>query len=167
MQPIFIPNLLQLPERTEEFELDAFIEGLETLTPVRGSLSVTHQTTYLDVRSQAETIATLVCHRCLAHYNHRLQVDTQELIWLEATKPDHPSADENQGDELLETLAPNGHFDPQNWLYEQLSLALPFQQVCSDDCPGIAVETPQESADVDSRWASLASLKEQLSQRED
>ncbi|TVQ51811.1 MAG: DUF177 domain-containing protein [Spirulina sp. DLM2.Bin59] len=167
MKPIFIPHLLQAPDRCEQFELEDFIPDLESLTPVRGTLSVTHQTNYLDVRSQAETIVTLTCHRCLAHYNHRLTVDTQEIIWLETSQPGHPHSEENQGDELLETLSPQGYFDPLAWLYEQLSLALPFQQVCGENCQGVKVEPIASEPMVDHRWAELARLKEQLAARED
>ncbi|NEO26993.1 MAG: hypothetical protein F6K03_08880 [Kamptonema sp. SIO4C4] len=82
MQPIYLPQLLNAPEQSEHLDINEPIDGLETLTPVRGELFVTHQGNYLEVTGTVETITTLVCHRCLQHYNHRLKVNTTELIWL-------------------------------------------------------------------------------------
>ena len=66
-------------------------------------------------------------------------------------------------EDLSEKLPPNGYFQPSVWLYEQLCLALPMSQVCGQDCQG--ADKPQEAIEpaIDSRWSSLASLKEQLS----
>lgn len=80
MDAIYIPHLLKVPQRSLEFQFEEFLLELETLTPVRGRLRVTHQTTYIEVTAQAETIVTLTCHRCLKQYNHRLKVDTSEMI---------------------------------------------------------------------------------------
>ena len=37
MDAIYIPQLTKAPERTEEIQVNEFLPGLETLTPVRGS----------------------------------------------------------------------------------------------------------------------------------
>ena len=85
METIYIPHLLTKSERKEVIDFDEFIPDLETLTPVRGRLQVTHQGNYLEVKAKAETIVTLTCHRCLKQYNHRLALNSSELIWLEET----------------------------------------------------------------------------------
>ncbi|MFM6510581.1 MAG: DUF177 domain-containing protein, partial [Microcystis panniformis] len=38
METIFIPHLLKSPDRQRVIIIDNFIPGLETLTPVRGTL---------------------------------------------------------------------------------------------------------------------------------
>ncbi|MHC5718938.1 MAG: YceD family protein, partial [Nostoc sp.] len=68
---------------------------------------------------------------------------------------------------LLETLPPDGYFYPNEWLYEQMSLAVPQRQLCDRNCPGIPVSSTVDSSDspetpVDNRWASLEALKKQL-----
>jgi len=68
---------------------------------------------------------------------------------------------------MSETLPPNGHFDPEAWLFEQLSLALPLRKVCGDDCPGATTKATTEDSYIDSRWSSLAALKEQLNGSQD
>ena len=70
-------------------------------------------------------------------------------------------------EDLSESLSPNGHFDVEQWLYEQFSLAMPFRKLCGEDCQGAATTTSNNQHQIDSRWASLASLKEQLSQDRD
>lgn len=162
MDAIYIPHLLKAPDRTEVVAIASFIPGLASLTPARGQVSVRHGTTYLEVTAAVETIATLTCHRCLANYNQRLVVETAELIWLyEGAEPDAIEA-EVPVEDLSESLPARGHFHPLAWLYEQFCLQLPFQQVCSPECQGIAPELQQSEPTSDRRWAGLEALRQQL-----
>ena len=170
MEPIYIPHLLKIPKRTAEIIIDDTISGLDTLVPVRGTISIRHGGNFLEIISAAETITTLVCDRCLQHYNHRLTINTSELIWLESELEnieDIPSEREVSLEDLSETLPPNGHYDPEAWLFEQLSLALPLRKVCGENCPGASKSEVSDSDYVDHRWSSLAALKEQLSDAQD
>lgn len=161
MDAIYLPQLLKAPQQTEEIGLHEFVAGLKTLTPVRGRMVVTHGGSYLEVATTAETIVTLTCDRCLQQYNHRLSIDTSELIWLNQSEQDFPLEREVKWEDLSETLDPGGYFQPEAWLYEQLSLAMPMRQLCSQDCqqPSVADDEPI----TDSRWQTLAALKNQLS----
>ncbi len=160
MESIYIPQITKAPDRKMEITIDDSISGLETLTPVRGKLVVRHGGNFLELIAQAETIVTLACDRCLQNYNHRLEVNTSELIWLEANQmDDFPLEREVSLENLSESLSPNGYFNSEEWLYEQFSLAMPLRKLCGENCQGTAkIETHQENH-VDSRWASLASLK--------
>ncbi|MCC0178602.1 DUF177 domain-containing protein [Waterburya agarophytonicola K14] len=165
MEAIYIPHLLKAPKRQAEIIVQDTIANLNTLTPVKGKIAVRHGGNFLEVISQAETIVTLTCDRCLQHYNHRLAIDASELIWLESeleNVEDLPTEREVSLEDLSETLLPNGHFDPEAWLFEQLSLALPLRQVCGEDCPGAAPIPHKQEKSIDHRWSSLAALKEQL-----
>jgi len=165
MEAIHIPWLLKLPEQTNEIQVNELIAGLETLTPVRGRLKVRHQGNYLEVSAQAETIITLTCHRCLQQYNHRLKLDASELVWLDesANQPDDgPLERETALDDLVETLPPQGYFQPDSWLYEQLCLAIPPRQLCDQQCPGIQVTDTESASPTDRRWEALEALKRQL-----
>ena len=164
MEPIYIPQLTTAPEQTEEIQFEEFISELETLTPVRGILVVKHQGKYLEVSAKAETIITLTCNRCLKQYNHRLNVDTFELIWLDeaADQPDlGPLERETPLEDLVETLSTKGYFQSKEWLYEQLCLALPPRQLCDGNCPGLEENSfaPASQSAIDSRWSSLEQLK--------
>ncbi len=166
MEAIYIPNLLKAPGKTTEIPINDLIAGLDTLTPVRGKLIIRHGGNFLEVSVEAETIVTLICDRCTQNYNHRLKIANSELIWLEATAPDLanlPLEREVLLEDLSENLDPTGYFEPQTWIYEQLSLAMPMRQVCGNSCPGATqVTSVPETPQIDNRWASLASLKEQL-----
>ncbi|MEA5581911.1 YceD family protein [Nodularia harveyana UHCC-0300] len=166
MDAIFIPQLTKAPERTEEIPVEEFLPGLESLTPVRGRLRVQHHGNYLGISGEAETIVTCTCNRCLQQYNHRLMVNTKEVIWLD--EPDHQLQDlplerEVVMEDLVETISPDGYFYPSEWLYEQMCLALPHRQLCNLNCAGILSDDAEASEQpVDSRWASLEALKKQL-----
>ncbi len=166
MDAIYIPQLTKAPERTQEIEVTEFLPGLETLTPVRGRIRVQHQGNFLHVSSQAEAIITCTCNRCLQNYNHRLAVDAKEIIWLDeaANEPeDLPLEREVAIEDLVETLSFNGYFYPNEWLYEQMCLAIPQRQLCNRKCPGIPTTTSSDSEKlVDRRWASLEALKKEL-----
>lgn len=165
MEAIYIPQLLQARQQTQVIEVDDLLPGLETLTPVRGKIQVQHRGNFLEVSAQAETIITLNCHRCLQKYNHRLNIDTSEIIWLDpaADQPyDGPLERELAVEDLVEALPPQGYFDPGEWLYQQLCLELPQRQLCDSLCQGIQPATPESIQPTDRRWASLEAWKKQL-----
>jgi len=167
MEPIHIPRLTRAPEQTETFQFSEPIPGLESLTPVQGTIRVTHRGTFLEVSAKAETIITLTCDRCLQQYNYRLSISPTELIWLDETADDATPIlldQEIDSDDLVESLSPQGYFDPATWLYEQLCLELPQRQLCDAQCQGIDVPQAKDTA-VDRRWAGLESLRSQLSDK--
>jgi uncharacterized protein len=165
MKPIFIPQLLKAPQKKEQIEIDNFITNLSTLTPVRGNLVIQHCGTYIEVTAKAETIVTLTCDRCLKQYNHKLSVDLSEIIWLEEELDSTSFGKlerEVEVEDLSEQLPPDGYFEPEAWLYENLSLAMPIRQICGEDCQGIEQKTKNKQPTIDNRWASLEALKKQL-----
>ena len=166
MDAIYIPHLLKMQGKKEEIKFEELIPGLKTLTPVRGIIVVAHKGTFLEVSGAAETIMTLTCDRCLENYNHKLAIECEELIWLEK-EPEEPETlpleREVSLDDLSETLAPDGYFHPDTWLYEQLCLAMPMQQLCGKNCQVPARSGSTKEDLIDSRWASLVSLKQQNS----
>jgi uncharacterized protein len=166
MEAIYIPQLLKARDKTQEIPLQDFIPGLETLTPVRGRMRVKHGGTFLEVAVQAETIVTLTCDRCLQQYNHRLCLDTSEIIWLDNSANESktfPAEREISFEDLSERLSPNGFFEPDTWLYEQFCLAMPLRQLCRADCQQLTPLASTSEPLIDSRWAALEALKNQLS----
>ncbi|MGA1263325.1 MAG: YceD family protein [Prochlorothrix sp.] len=169
LESVAIPQLVYFTDQTLSLDFKGYFPDFDSLTPIQGTLQVRHHGNYLAVSVTAQTIATLTCNRCLGQYNHRLGVEAEELIWLQAEDDrgdDEPGLDEDdrEGDSLLETLPPNGSFDLAQWLYEQVCLALPSRQVCAQDCPGIAL-TPEQTGDtgLDRRWLALQNLNTPLS----
>ena len=164
MQPIYIPHLLKLPYSSQSIHFDEMIGAMETLTPVRGQITVRHGGTFLEVTAQAETIVTLTCDRCIQCYNQRLEINTKELLWLDRQSDEILASErELSWDDLSEAVAPDSHFDVGNWLYEQLSLALPLQNLCGSNCQPPPLPESDTALAIDHRWAALAALKQQLS----
>jgi uncharacterized protein len=168
IEPIHLPQLTRAPDQTEVISIQDWFADLPSLTPVKGQVKVVHNGNFLQVDGTAETIVTLTCDRCLQQYNHRLSAEASELIWLEEiTEGDALKGavtEELEDADLVETLPPEGYFQPDDWLYQQLCLALPQRQLCDLDCPGIVFEpsTPASEPATDYRWAGLAELKRQL-----
>ncbi|WP_216634518.1 YceD family protein [Gloeomargarita lithophora] len=157
LQPIAIASLLRLPERKLCLTVQDTLPDLPLLTPVRGEIEIQHQGTCLQVIAQVYAIVTLTCRRCLCQYNERLPVGVSEVIWLDATKSDPqawPSEQEVPLGDLMEYLPPDGWLDVGQWLYEQISLALPSHSLCRPDCQ--LDWQPEEATPVDPRWASLS-----------
>ncbi len=167
LEPIHIPRIARAFEQTERLPFSEIVPDLPTLTPVQGEMVITHRGNFLEVSAQAEAIVTLTCDRCLQQYNHRLVATPSEIIWLEdnAAAQELLLLDQDLAPEdLVETLPPQGYFEPATWLYEQLCLALPQRKLCDEQCQGIEVPEALDGAPpaIDQRWARLESLKDQL-----
>lgn len=165
MDKVYIPDIENAPQQTIVLDVDEFLPELISLTAVQGQITLVHQGNYLQVSSQAKTIVTLNCDRCLQQYNHRLAVDASEMIWLSTEVPETPEPGleiEVTLDDPVETLSPRGYFSPEDWLYQQLSLQLPHRQLCDQNCEGLLQEAEKIEQPVDRRWAALESLKEQM-----
>ncbi|MGD1863766.1 MAG: DUF177 domain-containing protein [Phormidesmis sp.] len=165
MRAIHIPQIVNAPNKTIALDVSEHLPQLDTLTPVKGELSVSHRGTFLDVRAKAEAIMTLECDRCLQSYNTRVQVNASEILWLEEPVVDDSVLEkEVELEDLVESLPPQGYFSPNDWLYEQMCLAIPQKQICNADCSGIEITSNPPEVEVDHRWAALSRLKQQLAE---
>ena len=99
------------------------------------------------------------CARCLEPLTDEMTVDLQELyVYEDHAHPGEHDEVSTLQDDLVE-LEP--------LLRDAVVLALPFQPLCMDDCPGLCPECGARLADdpdhaheaaVDPRWAALAEL---------
>jgi uncharacterized protein len=117
-----------------------------------------HHGTALEVSAGVETILTLSCARCLQQFNQVLRADVRELIEFsggQALVPDGLLV--GAGEDLDDRLDPQGRFDPERWLFEQLSLQMPLVNRCGDNCPG-PERWSSDPPTGDPRWAALKAL---------
>jgi uncharacterized protein len=141
--------------------------GIEVLGVPRGSQ------VELDLRTEAVMEGVLVtgtaraalegeCARCLEPISDEIEVRFQELFVYadQGVDPD---------EELEVSMLQGDLVDLEPLLRDAVVLALPFQPLCEDDCPGLCVECGARLAEdpghahdapVDPRWASLAALTE-------
>ena len=172
-----IPGLEPIPLRDlqalgaiKHWMIEGSLEDLTSLTPVRGNLQAEHLGNFLALNGRFQTIVTLCCDRCLGQFNHQLIADVEEIIWLgeldneAALTAAGLNSDVRQG--LVECLDPRGSFDPERWVYEQLSLELPVVNRCGSDCPGMPPgrgpgsdqERLHGAEPLDPRWQALREL---------
>jgi len=139
--------------------------GIEVLRVPEGS------PVELDLRLEAVMEGVLVtgtahaslageCARCLEPITDEIDVRFQELFVYE----DHALPEEE--DDEVSTLQ-GDLVDLEPLLRDAVVLALPFQPLCEDDCPGLCPDCGARLADdpdhaheaaIDPRWAALADL---------
>ena len=103
------------------------------------------------------------CARCLEPIVDTVHVDLQELF---VYGPDQHRRIEDDEDEDVSRLE-DDLIDLEPLLRDAVVLALPFQPLCRDDCPGLCAECGARLADdpdhrhgepVDPRWAALGDI---------
>jgi len=141
--------------------------GIEVLGVAEGS------PVELDLRLEAVMEGVLVtgtaraalegeCARCLEPISDEIEVRFQELFVYDdrGVDPDEELEVSTLQDDLV---------DLEPLLRDAVVLALPFQPLCQDDCPGLCPECGARLADdpdhghdepVDPRWSALAALTE-------
>jgi uncharacterized protein len=150
--------------------------GIEVLRVPQGS------PLELDIRLEAVVEGVLVtgtvhaglsgeCVRCLEEVSRGLTADFQELFVYDE------GDDEAADDEDEETRRLEGDLlDLEPLVRDAVVLALPFQPLCRDDCPGLCVECGARLADdpdhgheaaIDPRWAALQGLTRQQEPQHD
>jgi uncharacterized protein len=141
--------------------------GIEVLRVPEGS------PVELDLRLEAVMEGVLVsgtahaelqgeCVRCLEPIVDEVEVELQELYVYE----DHALPPEEGDDDEVSVLQ-DDLVDLEPALRDAVVLALPFQPLCMDDCPGLCPECGARLADdpdhtheapIDPRWAALTEL---------
>lgn len=145
--------------------------GIEVLSVPEGS------SIELDLRLEAVMDGVLVtggaraalegeCVRCLEPITDELEVTFQELYLYDDTR-DAASVKEEGEDDVR--MLDDDLLDLEPLLRDAVVLALPFQPLCRDDCPGLCPECGARLADdpdhhhdapIDPRWAGLTGLQD-------
>jgi uncharacterized protein len=114
------------------------------------------------VTGSASAELTGECARCLEPIDDEIDVRFQELFVYD--DQDY-SSEEDDGVSTLQ----GDLIDLEPLLRDAVVLALPFQPLCEDDCPGLCTECGARLKDdpdhahedpIDPRWAGLAALKQ-------
>lgn len=157
LQPIAIQELLG-KDQPQRWDFDQPIARLDSVVPVQGWIELSVEGPLLRVQSEAATRIALCCDRCLRSYEHTLRVRVSETIGLGTSADDLCEALDYDAEGISEQLDPQGQFDPQQWIYEQLSLQLPLVNRCGSECPG-PISWGSDEPPIDPRWAALRALK--------
>nr|WP_323792767.1 YceD family protein [Nocardioides sp.] len=107
------------------------------------------------------------CVRCLDPIVDELDVRFQELFVYEDSSDQLSDEEDDDGVSVLE----DDLLDLEPLLRDAVVLALPFQPLCEEDCPGLCTECGAQLRDdpdhtheaaIDPRWAALGSLEQDL-----
>lgn len=144
--------------------------GIEVLSVTEGS------PVELDLRLEAVMEGVLVtgtarasvdgeCARCLEPIHDEVEVTFQELFVYDEGDLSEDEEISTLEDDLL---------DLEPLLRDAVVLALPFQPLCAEDCPGLCPDCGARLADdpdhaheaaVDPRWAALARLQDERTEK--
>jgi uncharacterized protein len=114
------------------------------------------------VKGTATAALTGECARCLEPISDEVEVRFQELFVYD-------DQDVDPDEELEVSMLQDDLVALEPLLRDAVVLALPFQPLCQDDCPGLCPECGARLADdpdhvhdapVDPRWAALGALAE-------
>jgi DUF177 domain-containing protein len=158
-----VRDLIHKPGEMREHTLDIPVtsklgEGLVAVD--------TGETLHLDLRLESVHEGILVsaevtseaageCGRCLRDIRMPVEVEIQELFAYSS-------------DEAFDHEVHDDHVDLEPLIRDSVVLALPFQPVCTPDCPGLDPVTGERLADhavtpvpevIDPRWSALAGLR--------
>ena len=160
---IYLPHLASRKPPILTVDIEENFPNLPSLTPIRGQVTVSHRGSFLEIKGHAQTITSLTCHRCLGQYNHRLEADIDEIVWL---KEVNKTVEDDELEDLDEHLPEDGTLEIHDLVYQHLSLNLPFQNICAPNCAGIlpsqtdVIEASDPSDRLDQRWEALKKLKQ-------
>lgn len=138
-------EVIGIPEGSElelDLRLESVLEGVLVSGTIQG-------------RAHGE------CVRCLDDVDHEVAAELQELY---AYPERRPEATEDEDDDVRDLQDERIHLEPA--LRDAVVLALPYQPLCRDDCPGLCPACGARLADdpdhrhdsIDPRWQALAGL---------
>ena len=146
-------------------ELEPIELGGQRYVPIpedpEAALTITRLSSGLMFELELDVRLAGPCVRCLADAGIDVSVRSREY---QATSGE-------SDDELKTPYLVGDHLDLSAWARDAVSLSLPEKILCRPDCAGLCpvcgrdlnVEPHEhEEAEVDSRWAALAELKERL-----
>lgn len=108
------------------------------------------------------------CARCLDPIREDIVVNFQELFVYDDIRDAAEAEEDDEVSMLRDDLV-----DLEPLLRDAVVLALPFQPLCEDDCPGLCVECGARLADepdhtheaaIDPRWKALTALTDEAQQ---
>jgi uncharacterized protein len=144
-------------------ELGIEILGVPEGSPVDIDLRLEAVMEGVLVTGTAEADLEGECSRCLEPIEDSVHVDLQELFVYD--DPGHVRRGDDQDDDV--SRLEEDLIDLEPLLRDAVVLALPFQPLCRDDCPGLCVECGARLADdpdhrheapIDPRWAALGDV---------
>ncbi|MFN6133754.1 MAG: YceD family protein [Synechococcaceae cyanobacterium] len=171
-----LPQLLQ---RGGELELSVLqpLADLQDAELVQGWIRLRHHGTALEVEGEASATLRCRCDRCLRPFLLPVRAQAHERLCLDpgGTPPGESGPNDRLassawlndaggldpqawlGEDPEERLDPQGVFDPEHWLFEQLSLQRPLVYHCGPDCPG-PDRWSSAGGEPDRRWQALRQL---------
>jgi DUF177 domain-containing protein len=163
---VSVAEILGHPGEYRDISISKPVEGLEISLarvgnhPLAARLRLESVVEGVLVTGPVEALADMECARCLKSLTSSVEVDVCDLY----TAPGHEA--EEDAYRITGT-----EIDLEPMLRDAVTLALPFNPVCKQDCAGLCARCGKDLNDgpcdctedaTDPRWAPLAALREKL-----
>jgi uncharacterized protein len=148
----------------EEFSLED--DDARIAKGVRVSGHASRRRDEVTLRGSIDTAVELRCDRCLAPVAQPVKIDFKAE--LGANDPDAPETTGLHDDDMDFSIYEGEAINLDEIIREQILLALPARQLCSEDCKGLCATCGAnlneqtcgcERHETDPRWSALAELK--------
>lgn len=167
-----VSTLLQEPigsVRVHQVDATLLVIDEEPLT-VSGSMRLLRTDGSVLVEAELEAVVVAVCDRCLRELSLPLTLALREEYWPPVDPRRHEVVEVPEGREGFAVV--EGHIDLREAIRQYVVMERPMRTDCGAGCPGrpLGEESRSDSApderrdaeSVDSRWAALRGLRDEL-----
>ena len=134
-----IEELENSKNKTLNFKVNDYIEGLDLVSPLDANLTATSLGEYIQIKGHVVANVKLICDFCLEEYESSLEFDIDELYIKNSlfTNPDIKGQEfEIKDGQFVTDLNGEMDIDIYDLLYQSVILNYPNKKVCGINCKG-------------------------------
>lgn len=135
---VSIDNIKKSPDNRLEIEFEDSIEELNHRDKVKAVLVATASNYGVIVKGNIKAELLLECDRCLNEFVYSLDAEINEEFVAESIVPEDQKDYELGENEFVEELRGEKEIDIKDLIYQSIILQLPYKNLCSQECPGVA-----------------------------
>jgi uncharacterized protein len=141
---IDLANIAGTPGARGDFEVSERFspaEGISTMGPVTGEITVENTGSLLLVRGRLRAVLKLACVRCLGDTEQTVEVEVEEEFASEGAGPEVVTVDREEP----EVSAISDYvLDLHEFVRQQITVNMPMAPLCRPDCRGICPQCGQD-----------------------
>ena len=156
-----LEELKNSPDKRLDFEFNEYIAELGNTEDVTGNISVELTVYGVKVKGNLSTNISFTCDRCLQTFTKNVNIKLDEDYLFGTLVPDGTKEYELQNNEFVNDLNGQTALDVTDIVYQIITLELPNQNLCSENCQGSdEYKAIKEDEFIDPRLEQFKTLSE-------